>query len=336
MNDKTYPLTFEPVLRDYIWGGRRLETLFGRRLPPGITAESWEISGYEGYATRVDSGYWEGVGLPDVMEDLGLDLLGHNSVEMLARHRFPLLVKLLDAHRDLSVQVHPDDAYALEHEGGELGKTELWTVLHADPGAQVIYGLNPGTTRESLRAAIESGTLEEHLYRLPIQGGDSLLVAAGTVHALLSGAVVAEIQQNSDATYRLYDWGRLGDDGKPRPLHIDKALDVIDYTQVQPGKIEPRVLSEGTNARRLLLADTEKFAMEQIALQPGGEFVGRCNGESFEIWGCLHGSVEVRWLGEPVQLDAVRFALLPAMLGEYAIHAEQPSTLLRTYVGRAV
>ncbi|MHB1296468.1 MAG: type I phosphomannose isomerase catalytic subunit [Anaerolineae bacterium] len=334
MNDKIYPLTFTPVLRDYIWGGRRLETLFSRQLPPGITAESWEISGYEGYSTYVDSGYWEGVALPDVMTDLGVDLLGHNSVEMLARHRFPLLIKLLDAHRDLSVQVHPDDAYASEHEGGELGKTEMWTVLYADPGAEVIYGLTPGTTRETLREAIERGTLEQHLYRLPIQAGDSLLVSAGTVHALLAGAVVAEIQQNSDMTYRLYDWGRVGADDKPRPLHINKALDVIDYAKVRPGKIEPQVLREDASLRHLLLADTGRFVTEQVHMQAGGEFVGHCTGETFEIWGCLNGSAEVRWLGEPVRLDAVRFVLLPAVLGEYAVHANQPCTLLRTYVGR--
>jgi len=224
-----YPLEFTPVFQDYIWGGRRLATLFGRQLPDGIVAESWEISGHAKAATSVVGGRWDGKSLPEVLDALGEVLVGTDARDCLARGRFPLLVKLLDAHRDLSVQVHPDDAYAAVHEGGELGKTEMWYVLYADPGSELIYGLAQGVTPATLAEALQRGAVETQLHRLPIHAGDLFYIPAGTVHALLAGAVVVEIQQNSDATYRLYDWGRLGDDGRPRPLHVDKALEVIDW-----------------------------------------------------------------------------------------------------------
>ncbi len=231
---KIYPLTFTPVLRDYIWGGRRLETLYGRELPAGIVAESWEISGHPVASTAADAGYWAGQALPAIQAALGEKLTGSRAAWALARAKFPLLVKLLDANQDLSVQVHPDDAYALAHEGGELGKTEMWYVLHADPGAELILGVRPGTTREAFRAALEAHRLETVLQRVPIRPGQAVSIPAGTVHALLAGTVMSEIQQNSDATYRVDDWGRVGADGKPRPLQVDKALDVIDFDPPTP------------------------------------------------------------------------------------------------------
>jgi mannose-6-phosphate isomerase len=236
---QVYPLTFTPVLRDYIWGGRRLETLYGRGLPPGIVAESWEISGHPAAPTVADAGYWTGQSLPAILAELGERLVGTRGGWALQRQKFPLLVKLLDAEQDLSLQVHPDDAYALVHEDGELGKTEMWYVLHAKPGTELILGLQPGTTREDFATALQHATrntqhandelLEALLRRIPVQAGQAIAIPAGTVHALLAGTVVTEIQQNSDTTYRVYDWGRVGTDGKPRALHVEKALDVIDF-----------------------------------------------------------------------------------------------------------
>ncbi|MGI5916893.1 MAG: mannose-6-phosphate isomerase, class I [Anaerolineae bacterium] len=334
MHEDVYPLTFEPEFRDYIWGGRRLETLFGRQLPEGIVAESWDISGHPTSPTRVESGKWKGRTLPEVMEAMGTDLVGSNSRAMLTRGRFPLLVKLLDANDDLSVQVHPDDEYAAAHEGGELGKTEMWYVLYAEPGTELIYGLARGATRRSLRRAIENGTLEEQLHRVTIAPGDCFYVPAGTVHALPAGAVVAEIQQNSDTTYRVHDWGRVGADGRPRPLHVDKALDVIDWSQIEPGRTEPRLLYEGEGVRRSLLVDGEKFTAEQITLADGAAFNGRCTGATFEIWGCIGGAGEIAWEGAPLALNAVRFALLPAVLGDFGVRSRGTSAWLRVYVDR--
>jgi mannose-6-phosphate isomerase len=238
-DERIYPLTFVPVFRDYIWGGRHLETLYGRALPPGIVAESWDISGHASSPTAVAAGYWAGRTLPEVTAALGQALLGHRVAASAGAGRFPLLVKLLDANQDLSVQVHPDDAYARVHENGDPGKTEMWYVLHAGPGAELIYGLAPGANAADFRRAAQEGRLNEQLHRLPVHAGDCVFVPAGTVHALLAGAVVAEVQQNSDTTYRVYDWGRLGADGRPRALHLEKALAVIDWAQVAPDKIAP-------------------------------------------------------------------------------------------------
>ncbi len=332
-HERIYPLTFEPVFRDYIWGGRHLETLFGRELPSGIVAESWDISGHPSSPTEVASGYWRGRTLNDVLEELGTDLVGTRSAKMLARAKFPLLVKLLDANAALSVQVHPDDAYARAHEDGELGKSEMWYVLHAEPDAELVYGLASGATPESFHRAMENNTLEEQLHRVPNAAGDCVHIPPGTVHSLLAGAVVAEIQQNSDTTYRVYDWGRVGEDGEPRPLHIEKALEVIDWQCVEPEKVDPAPIADGEGMERSLLVSDPKFVVERLTMEEGATFSGSCDGTTFEIWGCLEGAGRVRWSGEAQPMEAVRFALLPATLGEHVIQAEVSSTFLRVYVG---
>lgn len=326
-----YPLTFMPVFRNYIWGGRTLETRFGRHLPPGIVAESWDISGHPSSPTPVDAGPLKGLTLPQVQERLGEKLVGTRPRWATERGKFPLLIKLLDANRPLSVQVHPPDEYALAHEG-ELGKTEMWYVLHAEPGTQLIYGLARETTPQEFRAALETDMLADLLHRLPIQVGDAIFVPAGAVHALLEGAVVAEIQQNSDTTYRVYDWGRLGDDGRPRPLHIDKALEVIDWSLVRPSACKPVVVADQDGVRRAEIVRCPYFVVEELRMAAGATWQGACTGETFEIWGCVAGRAEVCWEGEPVALPAVRFGLLPAALGAFAIYADTPATLLRTYV----
>lgn len=327
-----YPLRFEPVFQDYIWGGRRLETLFGRELPNGIVAESWEISGHEKAATRVVGGMWDGYTLPEVLEALGERLVGFNARACLERGRFPLLIKLLDAHRDLSVQVHPDDAYAAAHEGGELGKTEMWYVLHADPGSELIYGLARGVTRASFEEALRQGAIETQLHRVPIARGDVFFIPAGTVHALLAGAVVAEIQQNSDATYRLYDWGRVGADGKPRPLHVAKALDVIDWGMVAPEATRPPLLEHTNGVQRWRLTDDPRVTVEKLELAAGAVWEGVCDGSTFQVIGCIEGAISLGWEGAPDTLQAISWRLLPAVFGRYSLQAQVPSVVLCAYV----
>lgn len=326
-----YPLTFDPVFRDYIWGGRNLETLLGRELPPGIVAESWDISGHPSSPTLVDAGALAGLTLPQVLDLWGEALVGTRSRWATDRGKFPLLVKLLDANRPLSVQVHPPDEYALAHENGELGKTEMWYVLHAGPGAELIYGLSQETTPDDFRAALERGDLADYLHRLPVQAGDTVLIPTGTLHALLEGIVVAEIQQNSDTTYRVYDWGRVGADGKPRPLHVDRALEVIDFGRVRPTASRPEVVGGRRGLVRFELARCPYFVVEKVELEGGAAYKGRCDGATFEIWGCVTGAAQVHWAGDPVSLAAVRFVLLPAALAEFTIRAEGPATLLRAY-----
>jgi mannose-6-phosphate isomerase len=333
MNKDIYPLTFTPVFRDYIWGGRNLETKLGRSIPPGIIAESWDISGHPSSPTQVDDGPLAGQTLPEVLNLLGLDLVGARSQAMLARGKFPLLIKLLDANKPLSVQVHPKDEYAQIHENGELGKTEMWYILYAEPGAQLIYGLKSGVTLASFRAALDAGKLETCLHYLSVKTGDTVFIPAGSIHALLAGVLVTEIQQNSDTTYRVYDWNRVDAEGRSRPLHIDKALDVINFELVEPGPAAPELIEAGNGLRRELLVTCPYFRVEKLTFeQSGASFAGQCDGSTFEIWGTMSGLTRVVWAGQPLELPAVRYALLPAALGDFKIEVTEPSVLLRIYV----
>jgi mannose-6-phosphate isomerase len=333
---KLYPLLFEPVLKDYIWGGRNLETILGRKLPPGKIAESWEIAAHEDGTTVVANGRFAGTPLIDLQQQLGLDLIGSSNQWAQERGKFPLLIKLLDAHQPLSVQVHPDDAYALAHEGNELGKTEMWVVLRASEEAAVILGVTPQTTRQAFRQAIDAGQLEPFLHRIPVKAGDVVCVPAGSLHTILGGLLIAEIQQNSNTTYRVYDWNRLQADGTPRPLHVDQAMDVVNFDQVAPGLCQPELISNENGLRRYRLCHNQYFTTERIEISPRGEFVGKCNGRSLEIWGVLEGQAMINDL----TLTAVRFTLLPAALGVYKVKGKtaasagstQIVTLLRTYV----
>ncbi len=322
-----YPMLFKPVLKDYIWGGRRLERL-GRELPENTQiAESWEIAAHEDGMTVVENGVFAGETLQSVLNLLGEDLVGERNKWALEAGKFPLLVKLLDANERLSVQVHPGDAYAQEHEGGELGKSEMWVVLDASSEAAIIYGLSKQVSPDGLREAIQSGQLGAYLNKIQIHPGDHICVPAGTVHAILAGAVIAEIQQNSNVTYRVFDWNRLGHDGKPRELHVEKALDVINYDQIKYQLPEPEVIESGSDFTRQRLCRNAYFTTERIHLRPGKVFRGECNGATLEIWGVIDGRADVA--DQP--LSAVSFVLLPAKLGSFTVLAPEGAVLLRTY-----
>ncbi len=224
------PFLLKPVLMEKIWGGRRLETVIGKKLPPGKFGESWEASTHHNGISTIASGSLEGTKLDKAIAMNLKEMLGTRIIER-GYKTLPVLIKFIDASDKLSVQVHPDDAYAKEHEN-DRGKTEMWYILYSEPNAQLIYGLQEGTNRSVLESAISGGTtgaIEKLLRYVDIKKGDVLLVPAGTVHAILGGVVLLEIQESSDSTYRLYDWKRLGFDGKPRPLHMEKALEVINF-----------------------------------------------------------------------------------------------------------
>jgi mannose-6-phosphate isomerase len=328
-----YPLLFQPVLKDYLWGGRNLATLFKRELPDGVVAESWEIAAHEDGVTIIRNGPYAGRTLADLHGELGLALIGRRSNWAQQRDKFPLLIKLLDAHRRLSVQVHPDDEYALTHEGNELGKTEMWVILHADEDAAIILGLAPETTPETFRQALETGDLEPHLHHIPVETGDFVCVPSGSLHAILGGIVIAEIQQNSNTTYRVFDWNRADDDGRPRPLHVEKALEVINFQQIAPTLPQIQPLSEENGVRRLALCRNRYFSVERIEMAVGAVYEGECDGRTLEIWGAISGEASVNGGGRTVALPAVRFTLLPAEMGPFTIAANsQASVLLRVYV----
>ena len=331
-NPTLYPLTFTPALRDYVWGGRNLERLYGRPLPPGQIAESWEISAHPTASTVVDAGPLRGRSLPEVLAIYGTKLVGKRSSWAPERGRFPLLVKLLDVERRLSVQVHPPDDYALQHENGELGKTEMWYVLHAQPGARIILGLRSGVTPGTLQLAAAENRIEEELHFLPVRVGDAIFIPPGTIHAALEGLVINEVLQNSDTTYRLYDWDRLGSDGKPRPLHMNKAMEVMDFQRAQPGPVQQVVLEDGRGLVRTRIVSCRYFVVEKIALEGGAEWQGHANGETFEMWGTIQGQADLSSATGDTSLPAVKYCLVPAALGDFAIRSQRGATLLRIYL----
>jgi mannose-6-phosphate isomerase len=316
-----YPITFLPAFKDYPWGGRNLATLFGRELPDGIVAESWEVAAHPNGASIIANGALAGKSLADVHDLWGVKLAGSHNQAATEQGRFPLLIKLLDANEWLSVQVHPSDPYAREHEG-DLGKTEMWVVLHAKEDAELILGFKAGIAAEKFANALQEGKADDWLHRLPVQAGDVIYVPAGSIHALGPGIVVAEIQQNSDTTYRIYDWGR------DRPVHIDKALEVLDFSLIEP-EVTPPILITDDQGSREVLASCPYFHTERLTLESGCEYKGKTDGSTFEIWGVLEGTAEIETEGENVRLAGIGWVLLPAALGTYRVHARAQSVLLR-------
>lgn len=218
------PLFLSPSGKDYIWGGRRLNTEFNKGIDMSPLAETWECSTHPDGPSYVVGGGFDGGTLSEVL-NCHPDLLGtkYDGISEL-----PILVKFIDAEKDLSVQVHPTDEFAKEFENGQLGKTEMWYVLDASDDASLVYGFSKDVDEETVRDAIEKGSLMEFLQKVPVKKGDYFFIEAGTVHAIGSGCLIAEIQENSNLTYRLYDYNRTGKDGKKRELHVDKALRVAN------------------------------------------------------------------------------------------------------------
>lgn len=267
-----YPLRFELILRRYLWGGRRLGDLLGKPIgPENDYAESWELCDHGADQSRVALGPLAGATLGELVARRGRELLGRHD----PLPRFPLLFKFLDASRTLSVQVHPDDALAARHDPPDSGKTEAWVVLAAEPGSRVYAGLRPGVGREELASAVRDGVVESLLHAFEPRVGDCVLIPAGIVHALGAGLVVAEIQQSSDLTYRLFDWNRVGPDGRPRTLHIDEALEAIDFEAGPIGRQAPRP-SDRPGVERL--TECPYFVLERWRLDEPARWRGdrRC------------------------------------------------------------
>lgn len=261
-------LPMEPYLRQMVWGGRRLETLYAKRLPPAArVGEAFEVSAYPDRESVVAAGPLRGRTLGSLVAEYGAALVG-GRVWGPCRGRLPLLIKLLDADQDLSVQVHPDDAYVERHRLDGAGKTEAWFVLRSD-GGRVACGLQPGTSREDLRRAVQGGRVEDVIRYHGVRAGDVLFLPPGTVHALCGGVVLYEVQQNSDVTFRLYDYGRTESDGRPRELHVEQALDVIDFGA---GPVRPRPWQElaGEDASSVVLVDCEHFRLSLHHLSTSG------------------------------------------------------------------
>lgn len=323
-----YPLRFRPLWRHYLWGGRRLETLLGKHIPADQPcAESWEVVDRGPDQSVVLYGPLAGTSLHELLRSDGPALLGRHAPQA----RFPLLVKFLDAQQPLSLQVHPDDLRAAMLEPPDLGKTEAWVVLAAEPGSHLYAGLRRGFDRAALERELHRGTCQLCIERLEPRPGDCIFLPAGVVHALGPGLLVAEIQQSSDTTYRLFDWDRLGPDGRPRELHVDQALAAIDYDYGPVSVQQPaRVTPGGPGSPQIdRLVACKEFVLDRWLANEAGTIGGD---DRFHIVMVLEGTMMLA--ADPAGLPLRRgdVALLPAALGRCRFHPQGPLTLLDVYL----
>lgn len=315
-----YPFRFEPIFRQYIWGGRRLGEQLGKSIGgEGRYAESWDVVDHGSDQSIISNGPLVGQSLAKIGMSYGNDLYRSGG----RYDRFPLLLKYLDCNRVLSVQVHPDDAYAQQMSPPDFGKTEAWYILSADPGSVIYAGLNEGVGPDDLRDACTSGQAENVLHKLHPKAGDCVFIPAGTVHALGSGLLVAEIQQSSDTTFRLFDWNRVDDNGQSRPLHLDQAIEVTNYDR-GPVRFQTPQPLESAGAERLV--DCDKFLMDRFA----GTSETRIGGDGrFHILTVVMGKTQIRCADQPaMELSLGETTLLPASVGAITLTGQTEDTIV--------
>ena len=288
MTNSNYPFLLKPVGKDYLWGGRRLKDDFSKDIDLEPLAETWECSTHPDGPSVVAGGEFEGMTLSEVLKAHPEYIGTHPRT----KDELPILIKFIDAKKDLSVQVHPDDEYAKEYENGSLGKTEMWYVMDAAKDAKLIYGFHNDIDKETLRKSITDGTVEKYLQKVKVEKDDVFYIEAGTVHAIGAGALIAEIQENSNLTYRLYDYNRVDKNGKLRELHIDKALAVSNLKGSEKPKQPMRVLKYKRGCASEFLCRCKYFQVERQLINTErckemAEFSTDSN--SFQVFLCLNG-----------------------------------------------
>lgn len=312
MTQPLYPLLLTPTLHVKVWGGRKLETVLGKMLPGDAPyGESWELHD----TSTIANGEYAGKTLSDLIEHYGTDIIGYGFD---VAEGLPLLVKLLDATEWLSVQVHPNDEQAKKLEGDPRGKTEAWIILASEPDAKLVIGVQPGTSQTQMAEAIRDGKLEDILEYATVEAGDVLYMPANTVHAIGPGILLYEVQQSSNVTYRLYDWGRLGLDGKARELHIDKGVQVSNLDTL------PQVIQPNGD----LLVNGEYFQTKRIMLS-AEEQLFNTDG-AFHSLTCVSGSINIQHPVETVTVAMGQTAFIPAALGEYQLAGT--GTVFQSYI----
>lgn len=311
-------LKFREAYFPKIWGGDKLRRLYGKEIPNEPTGEAWLVSDHPAHESVVAEGPYRGRTIRELLEQHESAILGARP-RLTIHGRFPLLLKILDATDVLSVQVHPDDAAARALGEPDVGKTEMWYVLQADPGSKLICGLDPVLTPEKYAAAVEQGRIGDYLSRFDVSEGAALFVPARTVHAICAGTVLAEIQQNSDLTYRIYDWGRLGDDGKPRPLHTQKALEVIRFGQAYPGPTDPLSYEAGNSICRVMAA-CDQFAAEAVTVS--GSWARTNAGQAFHILLATRGRLLVRSGSAERGIESGESLLVSGFVSEFRVEGE--------------
>ena len=321
-----YPFIFRPIFKDRIWGGRELERLFAKKIPAGKPiGESWEISDRPGDASVIANGPLAGKDLRWLMENHTAEILG--GAKPAADGRFPLLCKILDAREKLSLQVHPPASKAAELHGEP--KTEMWFIADAAPDASLYVGLKRGVTRAAFEKKIADGSVADCFHRIPVRAGDTMFLPSGRVHAIGDGLVIFEIQQNSDTTYRVFDWNRTGLDGKPRELHIAQSLASIDFNDFEPKLVEtkPTHIAGSTYKLRRLVQDS-LFNVDEMTVKTS-EFV-LMKGGTLKIIAVVKGAVKVSCAGceIPVEVLPGQFCLLPASLRMPELETKPNTTYL--------
>ena len=310
---KLYPMKLTAPCKDYIWGGNRLREEYGKVSDADKIAESWELSCHKDGESVIADGEFAGLTLTAFIEKAGREVLGDNCRRF---EYFPILIKLIDAKDNLSVQVHPNNEYAQRVEG-EYGKTEMWYIVDCDPGAELLYGFKHDITKEEFECRIKDNTLLDVTNSVKVHKGDVFFIESGTLHAIGKGILIAEIQQNSNTTYRIYDYGRVGADGKPRQLHIDKAVEVTELTPPKyPYKaIGSEEVKDGYTEQ--LLSQCEYFRVKKICVEE--KCVLEAGSSSFNSILVLDGKGEL----DGVELKKGESCFVPSGYGKY------------TFVGKA-
>lgn len=307
-------LKLKPSCKDYLWGGNKLRTEFGIDSDKETLAESWELSCHPDGPSYIINGEAAGQTLAEYIDANGKEILGKDCESF---EEFPVLIKFIDAKKDLSIQVHPDDRYALKNEG-QYGKTEMWYVMEAEEGASLFYGFSREVSKEEFEERIRNHTLTEVLNKVEIHKGDVLFIDPGTIHAIGAGCLIAEIQQNSNVTYRVYDYGRKGVDGKERELHVDKALQVT--------KREPAIKNKDVG---LHVETCQYFTVDKVILDGlrRKKLTGEADGSSFVSVLMLNGQGKISACGETLDVKKGDSIFITAGSGEYQMEGEMEALL---------
>lgn len=302
---KLYPFIFEPILKERLWGGTKLKEVLGKPITNDITGESWELSTVEGDVSIIANGELKGTSLKEIINNEAEALLGKSVLQRFGKE-FPILIKFIDAKQDLSIQLHPNDELAKKRHNS-FGKTEMWYVMDADEGANLIVGFNKDVTREEYSQSIEDNTLLDLMNYEPVKEGDTFFINTGKIHAIGAGVLLAEIQQTSDVTYRVFDFNRKDKDGNLRELHTDMALDAMDFKKKDDFKVSYH--HEDNNPNEMVNCPYFKTKYIQLTKELKQDISNR---DSFTIYMCVAGSVEISTETGKVVLNKGETALIPA------------------------
>jgi mannose-6-phosphate isomerase len=318
-----YPLKFETILKEKVWGGRALAERYNKHHKgSGNVGESWEISAVTDYVSEVSNGFLAGNNLTELIEVYMGDITGDSVYESFG-NEFPLLIKLIEARQDLSIQVHPGNELSKERHQA-YGKTEMWYILESDKGAKIYTGFKDGVTRDMYQEAVKNGTIAELMNVEEAEPGDVFFTPAGRVHAIGSGIVLAEIQQTSDITYRIFDWNRTG---KERELHTDLALDAIDFNAAGKNKLKKE--PDFNNSRNLVSCEFFNTDILRFNAPVRKEYYFR---DSFNIYICTEGEFIIRWDDKHDHVKKGETVLVPAMIKEVTLEPEGKASLLEVYI----